>query len=179
LPQADDLARLLRELEALETLFQTWPEESRQATEAYCRAIDALHREALRRLIGALKSDPAALAAMKQAVTDEVVYAVLRHHELVKPSVNERVEAALQGIRPALATHGGDVRLVKVAPPAIEVELTGACDGCTSSALTFHEGIRKAVQDACPEITDVVHVKGRAAAQAVHFVSPFASGRKA
>ncbi|WP_119458729.1 NifU family protein [Rhodospirillaceae bacterium SYSU D60014] len=173
----DDLAGLLGDLERLETIFATWDEVPRSAVEAYRRAIDALHGEALRRLIRTLRTNPAALAAMKEAVADDVVYAVLRHHELIKPSLNERVEAALASVRPMLASHGGDVRLARVAPPAIEVQLTGACDGCAASALTFHAGIKKAVQEVCPEITDIVQVKGLAPDNGVRFVSPFALGQ--
>ena len=36
-------------------------------------------------------------------------------------SLTERVERALEGVRPMLASHGGDVELVKVEPPAIDV----------------------------------------------------------
>lgn len=171
-----DLAGLVRDLEGLETVFATWDEVPRNAVEAYRRAIDALHGEALRRLIRTLKSQPAALAALREAATDEVVYAVLRHHELLKPSLNERVESALASIRPMLAAHGGDVLLVRVAPPAIEVQFTGACNGCAASTLTFHAGVKKAVQQACPEITEVIQVKGSPTAPSgdVRFVSPFA-----
>lgn len=171
----DDLASLLRDIESLESIFATWNEDHRAAAAAYRRAIDALHEEALKRLIRALKTEPAALAALKEAARDEVVYAVLRHHEIVKPSVSERVEGALAGIRPMLAAHGGDVQLVHVAPPKIELQLIGACDGCAASALTFHAGIKTAVQQACPEITEIVHVKGLGGTATTRFVSPFAS----
>lgn len=170
----EDLAGLLGDLERLEAIFALWDDGPRNQVAAYRRAVDALHREALRRLIRALRADPAALAAMKAAATDEVVYAVLRHHELLKPSLNERVETALGSIRPMLASHGGDVRLIKVAPPVIEVQFIGACDGCSASTLTFTAGVKKAVQEACPEITDVVQVKGMQAGTGVRFVSPFA-----
>jgi Fe-S cluster biogenesis protein NfuA/nitrite reductase/ring-hydroxylating ferredoxin subunit len=105
---------------------------------------------------------------------------VLRRHDIVKASLNERVEAALEGVRPMLASHGGDVELVKVKPPAVEVRFIGACDGCPASALTFHAGVKKAVQDACPEITDIVQVKGLGGSEesGVRFVSPFALGSK-
>ncbi|MFX9377565.1 hypothetical protein ABTO33_18710, partial [Acinetobacter baumannii] len=87
----------------------TWDENQQAAVGAYKLAIEQLHGEALRRLIRSLKTDPAALVAMKNARADEIVYAVLRRHEIVKPSLNERVEAALDGVRPMLASHGGDV----------------------------------------------------------------------
>ena len=47
-----------------------------------------------------------------------------------------------------------------------ELDFTGgdpvtlACDGCPASALTFHAGVKKAVEDACPEITEILQVKG-------------------
>src|SRR5271170_2958219 len=174
--QRNDLAGFVGDIERLEALFEAWDETPRGAIEAYRRAIEALNAEAFRRLIRALKIDPAALAAMKSAVADEVVYAVLRRHEIVKPSLSERVERALENVRPMLASHGGDVELVKVEPPTIDVRFTGACDGCPASALTFHAGVKKAVQDSCPEITDIRQVKGLGSGTeaGVNFISPFA-----
>jgi nitrite reductase/ring-hydroxylating ferredoxin subunit/Fe-S cluster biogenesis protein NfuA len=172
----NDLAELLSDVEGLESIFSTWDETQRNAVQAYRQAIEQLHGEALIRLVRQLKTDPAALAAMKQALSDEIVYAVLRKHEIIKASLAERVEVALAGIRPMLASHGGDVELLKIAPPQIEVRFLGACDGCPASALTFHEGVKKAVENACPEITDVIQVKGsgRGYDGSVNFVSPFA-----
>lgn len=172
----EDLSKLLEDIERLEGIFADGDESARLAAQAYRTAIEALHGAALRRLVGALKGDAAAAAAMRQAAADEIVYAVLRRHNIIKPSVAERVENALAGVRPMLASHGGDVELVKVAPPAIEVRFTGACDGCAASALTFHAGVKKAVEDACPEITQIVQVKGYAAGagQTANFTSPFA-----
>ena len=87
--------------------------------------------------------------------------------------------AALDSVRPMLASHGGDVELVAVRPPVIEVRFTGACDGCPASALTFHGGVKKAVEEACPEITDILQLKGAGGGcnnDSVRFVSPFALG---
>ena len=173
----DDAAGLIGDIERLEAIFETWDETARGATTAYRRAIEDLHGEALRRLVRALKASPEALAAMKAAVSDEVVYTVMRRHDIIKPSLTERVEAALESIRPMLASHGGDVELVKIDPPALQVRFTGSCDGCPASALTFHAGVKKAVEDACPEITDIIQVKGLsngASDDSVRFVSPFA-----
>jgi nitrite reductase/ring-hydroxylating ferredoxin subunit/Fe-S cluster biogenesis protein NfuA len=172
----DDLSRLLEDIERLELIFEAWDETPQRAVHAYRDAIEALHGEALRQLVAALKTDPAAAAALKRAAADETVYAVLRRHNILKPSIAERVENALESVRPMLASHGGDVELVKVEPPAIQVRFTGACDGCAASALTFHAGVKKAVEDACPDITEIVQVKGMAGAsgKGANFVSPFA-----
>lgn len=174
----NDLAGFVGDIERLETIFVTWDEGQQAAVGAYRLAIEELNGEALRRLIRALKTDPAALTAMKSAIADEIVYAVLRRHDIVKASLNERVEAALEGVRPMLASHGGDVELVKVKPPSVEVRFIGACDGCPASALTLHAGVKKAVQDSCPEITDIVQIKGLGGSEesGVRFVSPFGLG---
>lgn len=172
----NNLAGFVGDIERLETIVATWDEAPQAVAQAYKVAIEALNAEAFRRLIRALRTDPAAFAAMKHASADEIVYAVLRRYEILKPSLNERVEQALESVRPMLKSHGGDVELVAVRPPALEVRFKGACDGCPASALTFHAGVKKAVQEKCPEITDIVQVKGMNAAadNGVRFVSPFA-----
>ncbi len=172
--EARDLASLLGDLAALEALSADWPDGQRNAAEARARAVEALNAEAFRRLIRALKPLPGMAAALREAAADEVVYAVLRRHGILKPSLAERIEAALAGIRPTLAGHGGDVELVSVAPPVAEVRLLGACDGCPASALTFYAGVKKAIQDQVPEITEVKQGKGLGGSQAAHLTSPFA-----
>jgi len=72
---------------------------------------DALNAEAFRRLIRSLKSQPGFGAALAEAARDEVVYAVLRRHGILKPSLFERVEAALETVRPMLASHGGNAEV--------------------------------------------------------------------
>lgn len=172
----NDLAGFVGDIERLESIVATWDEAPRSVAGAYKLAIEALNAEAFRRLIRALKTDPAALAALKAAAKDEVVYAVLRRYELLKASLNERVEQALDGVRPMLKSHGGDVELVGVRPPSVEVRFKGACDSCPASTLTFHAGVKKAVQDVCPEITEIIQVKGLSGGSdsSVRFVSPFA-----
>ena len=170
-----DLAGLLGAVERLQGMLAAWDAPTRSTAEAYGNALETLHGEALRRLVRALKTEPAAVAAMKAALGDELVYAVFRRHGIVKPSLSERVETALASVRPLLASHGGDVELVRLAPPVAEVRFLGACDGCPASLLTFHAGVRKAVQDACPEITEIAQATGSASEDSgVRFVSPFA-----
>ncbi len=180
------LDTLLREIEALEVVIAGWDDEQhRHTVEAHKRAVDALHKEAMARLIRSLKTEPAAMAGLKAAVTDEVVYAVLRHLELVKPSLHERVEAALDSVRPYLASHGGDVELVGITPPdTVEIRLKGACDGCPAAGLTLSEGVEKAIKEYCPEIKTIKKARGGASAQPVNgvtvdFVSPFANAADA
>ncbi|WP_411727113.1 hypothetical protein [Methyloglobulus sp.] len=96
------LDALLKDIHALEALVAGWNEQQANTVEALRRADGALHKEAFSRLIRAVKQAPGAMAALKEAVGDEVVYAVLRHLEIIKPSLHERVEQALESVRPFL-----------------------------------------------------------------------------
>ncbi len=172
-----DLDSLLHDIQALEAIVDGWTEQQRNTVDALRRSIDDLHREAIVRLIRGVSTEPEAARALKSLLGDEVVYAVLRHLGVVRASLQERVEAALESVRPMLASHGGNVELVDVQPPdRVEIRLTGACDGCPASGLTLSEGIEKAIRAECPEIRHIDKARGgpRAAESPIHFVSPFA-----
>lgn len=167
--------QLIGDVERFEAIVAGWDASQQAVAFAFRRAVDALNREALRKLIAAVKGAPGALDALRGAASDPVVYAVLRHHGLIQPSLQERVETALASVRPMLAAHGGDVELIAFVPPdAVEVRFLGNCDGCPASTLTFVAGVRRAIEAHCPEITQVRQVKGAGAGAGGHFTSPFA-----
>lgn len=175
--ESTSLDRLIGDLNALEMLAEGWDEAARNGAHARAEAVDALNKEAFRRLIAALKDLPDFGAALRTAAQDEVVYAVLRRHGILKPSLYERVEAALESVRPSLASHGGDAEIASVEGNRAEIRFLGACDGCPASQLTFYAGVKKAIQEQVPEITEVKQAKGLGGGGAdnVQFTSPFAN----
>jgi len=74
-------------------------------------------------------------------------------------NVREKVEAALNAIRPALQNDGGDVELVDVSDGIVKVRLTGACGGCPMSTMTLKMGIERVVKEQVPEIKEVLSVE--------------------
>jgi len=70
--------------------------------------------------------------------------------------MKEKVEAALEQIRPALQADGGDIELVDVTDGIVKVKLTGACGGCPMSAMTLQNGVERILKEAIPEIKEVV-----------------------
>lgn len=73
--------------------------------------------------------------------------------------MKEKVEAALNKIRPMLQADGGDVELIEVsAEGVVKVKLTGACGGCPMSQMTLKMGIEKKIKEEVPEIKEVVAV---------------------
>ena len=74
--------------------------------------------------------------------------------------MKERVEKALDLIRPALQNDGGNVELVDVDEESkiVKVRLTGACGSCPMSQMTLRMGVERVLKEEIPEITEVVAV---------------------
>ena len=73
--------------------------------------------------------------------------------------MKQKVEAVLDQVRPSLMADGGNVELVEVTPDNIvKVRLQGHCGSCPMAMMTLEMGIKKAIQEALPEIKDVVAV---------------------
>jgi Fe-S cluster biogenesis protein NfuA len=70
--------------------------------------------------------------------------------------MREKVEKALDKIRPHLQADGGNVELVDVSADGIvKVRLTGACGCCPMATMTMQQGIVKTLKKEVPEIKDV------------------------
>jgi Fe-S cluster biogenesis protein NfuA len=69
--------------------------------------------------------------------------------------LREKVEAALEKIRPGLQADGGDIELVDVKEGVVKVRLTGACAGCPMSQLTLASYVEQALKQEIPEIKKV------------------------
>ncbi|MBN2246554.1 MAG: NifU family protein [Candidatus Aminicenantes bacterium] len=72
--------------------------------------------------------------------------------------MREKVEEALNKVRPALVADGGNVELVDVEDGVVKVKLTGACAGCPMSQMTLKMGIERFLKKEIPEIKEVVGV---------------------
>lgn len=73
--------------------------------------------------------------------------------------MKEKVEAALEKIRPSLQADGGDVELVEVTTDGVvKVKLTGACAGCPMRQMTLQMGISRAIKKELPEVKEIVAV---------------------
>jgi Fe-S cluster biogenesis protein NfuA len=72
--------------------------------------------------------------------------------------MREKVEAALEQVRPTLKADGGDVQLIDVKDGVVTLRLTGACGGCPMATMTLKGGIERVLKEQVPEVKDVVSV---------------------
>ena len=74
-------------------------------------------------------------------------------------TLKEKVESALNIVRPSLQADGGDVELVDVGDDGVvKVALKGACAGCAMSQMTLKMGIEKILKQNIPEVSSVESV---------------------
>ena len=73
--------------------------------------------------------------------------------------IKNRIEKALDKIRPYLVADGGNIELVEVTEEMIvKVQLTGACNGCPFSMQTMKAGVEMAIKTEVPEVKEVLDI---------------------
>jgi Fe-S cluster biogenesis protein NfuA len=74
--------------------------------------------------------------------------------------LEEKVEIALNGMRPFLQAEGGDVELVEITDDLeVKLRLVGNCSSCSMSSMTMKAGIENGIRNALPQITRVTAVE--------------------
>ncbi len=74
----------------------------------------------------------------------------------MRTELKNRIELALEQLRPFLQADGGDVSLLEITDDNIvKIEFLGACKSCSMNLMTFKAGIEEAIRKAAPEIVSV------------------------
>jgi Fe-S cluster biogenesis protein NfuA len=73
-------------------------------------------------------------------------------------NIAERVNAALDKVRPGIQMDGGEVWLIKVENETAFVQMLGACGGCSAANITLKGAIERVVCADVPEIKEVIQV---------------------
>jgi Fe-S cluster biogenesis protein NfuA len=103
------------------------------------------------------RGDPATFAVRDVIIS--IVTDPMSSTSAAKLSLNDRVQAVIDLIRPSVQADGGDIELVGITEDGIvQVRFHGACNGCPSSNLTLHMGIERTLRDQVPQVTRVVAV---------------------
>lgn len=147
-------------LQRLDALLHEVEESADPATSARTReivqAILDLHGTGLERLLGHVDAAGEAGASILGACADdEVVSGLLLLHGLHPMDLEARVLRALEQVRPALRSHGGNVELVDLSDGIVRLRLEGNCHGCPSSAATMKMTIEEAIYASAPEVVSI------------------------
>ncbi len=74
-------------------------------------------------------------------------------------TILDKIEGALDEIRPYLEADEGDIKLIEVTDDmVVKVKLMGACSSCNVSMMTMKSGVEQAIKRAVPEIKEVIDI---------------------
>lgn len=121
--------------------------EARALAEDLAAAVVQLYGEGLERIFAAL--DPELSARLAQ---DGVIASLMLIHGLYPVPLEARVREALDGVRPYLESHGGDVELLGVVDGVARLRLEGSCRGCAASQTTLELAIERALAETAPDL---------------------------
>ena len=99
----------------------------------------------------------------EQLGEDPVVSTLLLIHDLHPVALEDRVQQALDSVRPYMESHGGNVELLSVQDGIARIHLRGSCSDCSASSVTLELAIKKALEEAAPDLLGL-EVEGVAAA---------------
>ncbi|WP_297804242.1 NifU family protein [uncultured Polaribacter sp.] len=68
------------------------------------------------------------------------------------------VEKALDEIRPFLMSDGGNIKLLSIEDNIVNVQLEGACTGCSVNQMTLKNGVEATIKKYAPQILEVVNI---------------------
>jgi len=73
--------------------------------------------------------------------------------------LKEKVEFALDEIRPFLISDGGNISLVAIEGTTVKVKLEGTCIGCAVNQMTLKNGVEATIKKYAPKIQEVIEIK--------------------
>ncbi|MGU3500400.1 NifU family protein [Mycobacterium sp. C31M] len=112
-----------------------------------------LYGAALQRITELTAAHP---ALTEELAADDLIASLLLVHGLHPHDTTRRIEDALDGVRPYLGSHGGDVTLLGITDDAtVRLQFTGSCKSCPSSAVTLELTVEDAIRAAAPEVTGI------------------------
>ena len=142
----DEIEKLIRALDALPDA------DARSTALALVQSLMDLHAEAFGRVLELSGSR----SVVERFAADELVGSLLLLYGLHPEPVENRVEAALERVRPYIRSHGGSVVLVRIDDGVVHLRLDGTCHDCPSSASTMKLTVEEAIFEAAPEVREVV-----------------------
>jgi Fe-S cluster biogenesis protein NfuA/nitrite reductase/ring-hydroxylating ferredoxin subunit len=154
----EQLVEIVQELQA--RLESAADPATRELAEEVVSAIVQMYGAGLERIVGGLLD---AGEEGRQIATrlseDPLVATLLLIHDLHPVPLEQRVQEALDSVRPYMESHGGNVELLSIEHGVARIHLRGSCSDCSASSVTLELAIKQALEQAAPDL-DGLEVEG-------------------
>lgn len=115
-------------------------------------ALVAMYGLGLQRIVERLRVSAAGPTLAASLAEDPVVATLLLIHDLHPVPLADRVEAALDSVRPYMDSHGGGVELLSLEDGVARIHLRGSCSDCSASSVTLELAVKQALEEAAPDL---------------------------
>jgi Fe-S cluster biogenesis protein NfuA len=139
--------------ERVETLMERI--EPRAQVEELVQTLLVIYGEGLSRILKTIAESVGGERIIETLCSDQFVASLLLVHDLHPVRLEERIERALDGVRPYIHSHGGEVAVAGIHDGIVELRLSGTCNGCPASSATMKLSVERAIFAVAPEVLEV------------------------
>ena len=145
---------MAQHLQGLIDQIQRQPNPATRALLQDClQSLLAFYGEGLTRILAHIRaSEGEGGATQQRLLQDPAVSSLLLIHGLHPVDLSTRLDGALEKVRPYMRSHGGSIDLASLTDGIARVTLRGTCQTCPSSSVTLQLVVRRAVEEACPDL---------------------------
>lgn len=133
------------------------PRRARERADELVRTIVQLYGDGLERILGIVHAELGDRSApvFERLCADQLVESLLCLHGLHPIALEDRIDAALESVRPYFKSHKGDMTISRIEGDVVFLRLVGTCDGCPASSATLKSAVERAILERVPEIREV------------------------
>jgi Fe-S cluster biogenesis protein NfuA/nitrite reductase/ring-hydroxylating ferredoxin subunit len=155
---AEQLVERVQELQA--ALESVGASATRDLAEELVAAVVQMYGIGLERIVEAIQAEGGERIAVR-LTDDPLVAMLLLIHDLHPVPLRDRVQGALDSVRPYMESHGGNVELLSLEHGIARIHLRGSCSDCSASSVTLELAIKQALEEAAPDL-EGLEVEGMA-----------------
>jgi Fe-S cluster biogenesis protein NfuA/nitrite reductase/ring-hydroxylating ferredoxin subunit len=148
---AEQLIERVQELQG--ALEAAGASATRDLAEELVASVVQMYGVGLERIVEAIQGTGADGERIAASLTDDPLVAMLLLiHDLHPVPLRDRVQGALDSVRPYMESHGGNVELLALENGIARIHLRGSCSDCSASSVTLELAIKQALEEAAPDL---------------------------
>jgi Fe-S cluster biogenesis protein NfuA/nitrite reductase/ring-hydroxylating ferredoxin subunit len=161
---AEDFGQLVEHVQDLQARLEGAGESTtRDIADELVSAVVQMYGAGLERIVASvLEAGTEGERIAASLADDPLVATLLLIHDLHPVPLEQRVQDALDSVRPYMESHGGNVELLSLEHGVARIHLRGSCSDCAASSVTLELAIKQALEDAAPDL-EGLEVEGVAA----------------
>ncbi len=147
----EQLVERVQELQ--EQLESSGDSATRELAEELVSAVVQMYGAGLERILDTVLAAGAEGERVAASLADDqLVSTLLLIHDLHPVPLEQRVQDALDSVRPYMESHGGNVELLSLERGVARIHLRGSCSDCSASSVTLELAIKQALEEAAPDL---------------------------